>query len=93
MSIEEFYEKLVEGFIKGGVPRKYFDTKKSTNNEQYAVYEKEPRHGKDRNGVILAPFNTSKEAEEAKIKYGYGDDNYYVDKVNYLLVNKQNENE
>jgi hypothetical protein len=63
------------------------------NNEQYAVYEKEPRRGKDRNGVILAPFNTIKEAEEAKIKYGYGDDNYYVDKVNYLLVNKQNENE
>lgn len=63
------------------------------NNEQYAVYEKEPKHGKDKNGVILASFNTIKEAEEARIKYGYGDDNYYVDKVNYLLVNKQNENE
>ena len=63
------------------------------NNEQYAVYEKEPRHGKDRNGVILAPFNTIKEAEESRIKYGYRDDNYYVDIVNYRTVNKQKENE
>jgi hypothetical protein len=58
------------------------------NNEQYAVYEKEPRHGKDKNGVILAPFNTIKEAEEARIKCGYSDDNYYVDKLNYQLINK-----
>jgi hypothetical protein len=65
------------------------------NNEQYAVYEKEPRHGKDENGVILAPFNAIKEAEESRIKYGYRDDNYYVDIVNYLPVNKlkQIENE
>jgi hypothetical protein len=49
--------------------------------EQYAVYEKEPRHGKDKNGVILAPFNSKEEAEEARVKYGYGDDNYYIDKL------------
>jgi hypothetical protein len=49
--------------------------------EQYAVYEKEPRHGKYKNGVILAPFNTKEEAEEAGKKYGYCGDNYYVDKL------------
>lgn len=49
--------------------------------EQYAVYEKEPRHGKDKNGVILAPFNTKEEAEKAGKKYGYYGDNYYVDKL------------
>jgi hypothetical protein len=31
--------------------------------------------------LILAPFNTKEEAEEARVKYGYGDDNYYVDKL------------
>lgn len=27
---------------------------------QYVVHEKEPAHGKDKDGVILAPFNTKK---------------------------------
>lgn len=48
--------------------------------EQFAVYEKEPAHGKEKNGIILAPFNTKEEAEQAKIKYGYNTSNYYVDK-------------
>jgi hypothetical protein len=47
--------------------------------EQFAVYEKEPAHGKDKNGIILAPFDTKEEAEEAMRKYGYDTDNYYVD--------------
>ena len=49
--------------------------------EQFAVYEKEPAHGKDKNGVILAPYNTKEEAEIASKKYGYYGDNYYVDKL------------
>lgn len=48
---------------------------------QYAVYEKEPAHGKDKDGVILAPFNTKEEAEEAGNKYGYYGENYYVNKL------------
>jgi hypothetical protein len=47
--------------------------------EQFAVYEREPMHGKDKNGVILAPYNTKEEAETAKEKYGYDNNNYYVD--------------
>jgi hypothetical protein len=47
--------------------------------EQFAVYEKEPEHGKDNDGVILAPYNTKEEAETAKKRYGYDNDNYYVD--------------
>ena len=39
--------------------------------EQFAVYEKKPAHGKEENGVILGPFNTKHEAEQAKKKYGY----------------------
>lgn len=49
--------------------------------DQYAVYEKEPRHGKDINGVMMAPFSTKEEAELVRVKYGYNDDNYYVDKL------------
>lgn len=49
--------------------------------KQYAVYEKEPAHGKDKNGVILAPYNTKKEAEDAGKKYGYHGDNYYIDEL------------
>jgi len=52
-----------------------------TGKSEFAVYEKEPAHGKDEDGVILAPFNTKEEAEQAGIKYGYDDDNYYVDKI------------
>jgi hypothetical protein len=49
--------------------------------EYYAVYEKEPRHQNEKNGVILASYNTKEEAEQSRVKYGYGDDNYYVDKL------------
>jgi hypothetical protein len=51
--------------------------------EYYAVYEKEPRHQNEKNGVILAHYNTKEEAEKARVKYGYGNDNYYVDKLIY----------
>jgi hypothetical protein len=50
-------------------------------NDQYAVYEKEPAHGREVNGIILAPFNSKEEALEKGKKYGYYGDNYYVDKI------------
>jgi hypothetical protein len=59
------------------------------NKEQYAVYEKEPAHGKDKNSVILAPFSTKEEAEIAGKKYGYYGDNYYADILDY---NKKSKN-
>jgi hypothetical protein len=62
-----------------GVP-KY----KITHKTQFAVYEKEPAHGKDKDGVILAPYSTKEEAETAGKTYGYYGDNYYVD----VLINK-----
>lgn len=40
--------------------------------EYYAVYEKEPSHQNEKNDVILAPYNTKEEAEQVRIKYGYG---------------------
>lgn len=49
--------------------------------KQFAVYEKMPAHGKEEKNVILAPFNTKEEAEEAGKKYGYNTDNYYVDEL------------
>jgi|688.fasta_scaffold1179945_2 hypothetical protein len=49
----------------------------------FAVYEREPAHGATPNGVILSPYNTKEEAEEAKVRYGYNTDNYYVDKLIY----------
>jgi hypothetical protein len=51
------------------------------NKERFAVYEKVPAHGNTPNDVILAPYNTKEEAELARTKYGYGNDNYYVDKL------------
>ena len=63
------------------------------NKEQFAIYEKTPQHGKDYNGVILAPFNTKEEAEIAGKKYGYYGDNYYVDILDYnkksRIMNKE----
>ena len=64
------------------------DNRKLTQKEwenklkQYAVYEKKPAHGNLENNVILAPYKSKEEAEEAKVKYGYGNDNYYVDLYN-----------
>jgi hypothetical protein len=48
----------------------------------FAVYEKKPSHQKEINGIILSPFNTYDEAKEAMIKFGYGNENYYVDVSN-----------
>lgn len=56
------------------------------DKEQFAVYEKEPKYGKDRDSIILAPFNTKEEAEIAGKKYGYYGDNYYVDKFKNLKI-------
>ena len=53
------------------------------DKEQYAVYEKVPAHGNKVNGIILTPFNSKEEAEEARQKYGYGTDNYYIAILKY----------
>jgi len=62
------------------------------NKEQYAVFEKEPAHGSEVNGVILAPFYTKEEAEQARQKYGYGNENYYVDKMKFDEVPRKSNN-
>lgn len=49
--------------------------------EQFAVYEKNPQHGKEKYIIILAPFYTKEAAEIASKKYGYYGDNYYIDKL------------
>lgn len=46
--------------------------------ERYEVCEREPRHCATANSVILAPFNSEKEALECADKYGYVGDNYFV---------------
>ena len=51
--------------------------------DKFAVYEKVPAHGSEINGLIFGPFNSKEEAEEARQKYGYSSDNYYVDKFVY----------
>jgi hypothetical protein len=70
----------LNGHIKPEIASLY-ECCKTAKIERFAVYEKEPRHGKDKDGVILEPFNTKEEAEQARVKYGYGDDNYYVEKM------------
>lgn len=54
--------------------------------EQFAVYEIIPSHGSVPNGIILGPFNTREEAEDAKIKWGYGSENYYIDYIKKSLI-------
>lgn len=50
-------------------------------NELFATYKKTPAHNNKPNSIILAPYKTKADAEEARIKYGYTNDNYYVDIV------------
>jgi hypothetical protein len=49
--------------------------------EQFAVYEREALMNRYDDGIILGNFNSKEEAEEARIKYGFTSDNYYVDIV------------
>jgi hypothetical protein len=48
----------------------------------FSVYEKIPSHQKDINGIILSPFNTYDDAKSAMTKWGYNNENYYVDVTN-----------
>jgi hypothetical protein len=54
-------------------------TRQNKQKEMWAIYEKEPSHGSQKNGIIMGPFKTKEEAEEVGDKYGYHGKNYYVD--------------
>jgi hypothetical protein len=54
-------------------------TRQNKQKEMWAIYEKEPAHGSQRDGIIMGPFNTKEESEEVGEKYGYHGENYYVD--------------
>lgn len=58
--------------------------------QQFAVYEKKPAHSSKENPVILAPFNTKDQAIQAMIKWGYNNDNYYVDNYPVKTIKDQN---
>jgi hypothetical protein len=45
---------------------------------RFAVYEEKAAKNATDNSVILGNFNTSQEAEEARVEYGFTSDNYYV---------------
>lgn len=49
--------------------------------DRYAVFERIPQKGKYHDGVMMGYYKSSEEAEQARIKYGYTSDNYYVDKI------------
>ena len=49
----------------------------------FAVYEKIPAHGSTPNNIILGNYNSKEEAELARKKYGYDNENYYVGKIIY----------
>jgi hypothetical protein len=69
------------GEIDKELEKKFESSVKKRRNKEFAVYEKIPRHGKEENGIILAPFRSKEDAEEAMIKYGYNNDNYYIDNI------------
>jgi hypothetical protein len=54
-------------------------TRQNKQKEMWAIYEKEPAHGSQRDGIIMGPFKTKEEAKEVGEKYGYHGENYYVD--------------
>jgi len=56
---------------------KYFKPK-----DRYAVFEKEPQKGPIPNGVVMGSYPSREEAEQAKIRWGFISDNFYVDKIN-----------
>lgn len=51
------------------------------SKKQFAVYEREPAHGKEKNGLILGPYDTKEQAEDGGNRFGYHGDNYYVDEL------------
>jgi hypothetical protein len=57
------------------------ENKTQVTKLRYAVYEKTPAHGSILNNVILGPFTSEEEAQNAREKYGYNNDNYYIDKI------------
>ena len=57
----------------------------SKDRELYAVFEREPQKGPTPNGVVMGPYFSEEEAEQAKIKYGFISDNFYVDKCTFKI--------
>ena len=55
------------------------------DREQYAVFEREPQKGPTPNGVVMGPYFSKEDAEQAKIKYGFISDNFYVDKYTFKI--------
>ena len=53
--------------------------KENKQKEMWAIYEKEPAHGSQKNGIIMGPFKIKEDADDAGKKYGYHGENYYVD--------------
>ena len=47
----------------------------------FAIFEREPRKNVKPNQIIFGPYRSAEEAEQDKIKYGFVDDNYYVDQI------------
>lgn len=58
--------------------------------QQFAVYEKTTAHSSKENPVILAPFKTQEEAIQAMVKWGYNNDNYYIDIYPLKTIEDQN---
>jgi len=77
LSQEEFIKKIKtddEFAKKWGV---------TIETREYAVYERIPAHGSKVNGIILAPYKSKEDAQQAREKYGYNTDNYYIDILKY----------
>lgn len=57
------------------------DFKKYVSPPRYAVYERVASICAKDNSVILGEYKTPELAEDARIRWGYITDNYYVDVV------------
>ena len=45
---------------------------------QFAIFEREPQKNALPNKIIMGPYKTLEDAEAARLKYGFANDNNYV---------------
>lgn len=45
---------------------------------QFAIFEREPQKNALPNKIIMGPYKSPEDAEDARVKYGFDNDNNYV---------------
>ncbi|HET8687936.1 MAG TPA: hypothetical protein VFM18_14940 [Methanosarcina sp.] len=52
--------------------------------EKFGIFEKIPQYCSAEHPILFGPYSSREEAEKHRVKYGYTDDNFYVDVIKRL---------